>query len=113
VVEKILPTVEGIQVEEASREETIVAPSKAPATKAAAEQMGCKVEIMATLPGGAGLTGHNTLHAKSEVGEIVAVRQGNVFGTSFHPELTGDPRIHVWWLEHVINVVSKRRQEVV
>ncbi|KAJ3057645.1 hypothetical protein HDU98_006148, partial [Podochytrium sp. JEL0797] len=29
-------------------------------------------------------------------GEIVAVRQGNVLGSSFHPELTGDVRFH--WL---------------
>jgi 5'-phosphate synthase pdxT subunit len=24
----------------------------------------------------------------------VLVRQGNAWGSSFHPELTGDPRIH-------------------
>lgn len=35
-------------------------------------------------------------------GDIVAVRQGNVFGTSFHPELTDDVRIHVWWLGQVV-----------
>ncbi|KAK4100798.1 SNO glutamine amidotransferase [Parathielavia hyrcaniae] len=38
-------------------------------------------------------------------GDIVAVRQGNVFGTSFHPELTGDVRIHVWWLGQVLDAV--------
>jgi 5'-phosphate synthase pdxT subunit len=27
-------------------------------------------------------------------GHIVAVRQGNLMATSFHPELTGDPRLH-------------------
>jgi pyridoxal 5'-phosphate synthase pdxT subunit len=27
-------------------------------------------------------------------GRIVAVRQGNVLATAFHPELTGDPRMH-------------------
>jgi 5'-phosphate synthase pdxT subunit len=37
-----------------------------------------------------------------EDGDIVAVRQGNVFGTAFHPELTGDERIHAWWLGQVI-----------
>ncbi|MBS1723510.1 MAG: pyridoxal 5'-phosphate synthase glutaminase subunit PdxT [Armatimonadetes bacterium] len=31
-------------------------------------------------------------------GKIVAVRQGNRLGTSFHPELTGDNRIHEWFL---------------
>jgi 5'-phosphate synthase pdxT subunit len=38
-------------------------------------------------------------------GDIVAVRQGNVFGTSFHPELTDDVRIHVWWLRQVADAV--------
>jgi 5'-phosphate synthase pdxT subunit len=27
-------------------------------------------------------------------GRIVAVRQGNVMATSFHPEITGDHRVH-------------------
>lgn len=31
-------------------------------------------------------------------GTIVAVRQGNLLGTSFHPELTGDPRFHLYFL---------------
>ncbi len=31
--------------------------------------------------------------------KVVAVRQGNVVGTSFHPELTGDSRMHRWFLE--------------
>ena len=39
-------------------------------------------------------------------GDIVAVRQGNVFGTSFHPELTKDQRIHVWWLGEVIKALE-------
>lgn len=30
--------------------------------------------------------------------QIVAVRQGRLLGTSFHPELTGDSRIHRWFL---------------
>jgi len=37
--------------------------------------------------------------------DIVAVRQRNVFGTSFHPELTNDIRIHVWWLKRVLEGV--------
>lgn len=32
-------------------------------------------------------------------GKIVAVRQGNLLGTSFHPELTPDTRVHRWFLE--------------
>ena len=31
-------------------------------------------------------------------GRIVAVRQGNVLATSFHPELTGDTRMHRYFL---------------
>lgn len=30
-------------------------------------------------------------------GRVVAVRQGNMLGTSFHPELTEDTRIHAWF----------------
>lgn len=37
-----------------------------------------------------------------ELNDIVAVRQDNIMGTSFHPELTDDIRIHVWWLEQVL-----------
>lgn len=32
-------------------------------------------------------------------GRIVAVRQGNLIGTSFHPELTADTRMHRWFLD--------------
>ena len=42
-------------------------------------------------------------------GNIVAVRQGNVIGTSFHPELTGDIRMHRWWLAEVVKAVRERR----
>ncbi|HWA83574.1 MAG TPA: pyridoxal 5'-phosphate synthase glutaminase subunit PdxT [Fimbriimonadaceae bacterium] len=31
-------------------------------------------------------------------GQVVAVRQGNLIGTSFHPELTEDTRMHAWFL---------------
>ncbi|GAB3760813.1 pyridoxal 5'-phosphate synthase glutaminase subunit PdxT [Microlunatus parietis] len=31
-------------------------------------------------------------------GHPVAVRQGNLWATSFHPELTGDPRLHAAFL---------------
>ncbi|KAI4868015.1 SNO glutamine amidotransferase [Hypoxylon rubiginosum] len=70
-----------------------------------------KVEILATLPGrhasnkaaAAATVGANaeTVSPKG-AGDIVALRQGNVFGTSFHPELTDDIRIHVWWLEQIV-----------
>jgi 5'-phosphate synthase pdxT subunit len=32
-------------------------------------------------------------------GHPVAVRQGNVLAVAFHPELTGDRRLHAWLLE--------------
>ncbi len=41
--------------------------------------------------------------AKISDNAIVAVRQGNIIGTSFHPELSGDPRLH----EYFIQLVSR------
>jgi 5'-phosphate synthase pdxT subunit len=34
-------------------------------------------------------------------GHGVMVREGHVLGTSFHPELTADPRVHAYFLEMV------------
>lgn len=34
-------------------------------------------------------------------GHTVAVRQGNVLATSFHPELTGDDRVHAYFVDMV------------
>jgi len=34
-------------------------------------------------------------------GKIVAVRQGHLLATSFHPELTGDPRVHRLFVDMV------------
>ena len=39
--------------------------------------------------------------AKLPDGRIVGVRQGNVIGISFHPEVLGDPRVHQLLLESV------------
>ncbi|CAZ81801.1 unnamed protein product [Tuber melanosporum] len=41
---------------------------------------------------------------------IVAVRQGNVVGTSFHPELTGDLRMHKWWLGEILKDLTRREE---
>ena len=105
VVERLLLTRPGEQVEEAAKEGTVIAPSRGPDN----EELG-KVEVMATLPGR-----HAALSDKvaadqldREAGDIIAVRQGNAFGTSFHPELTGDSRIHVWWLEQVKAALENR-----
>jgi len=46
------------------------------------EAAGAGVDVLATVEGGP--------HA----GRIVAVRQGHLLATSFHPELTGDTRVH-------------------
>lgn len=46
------------------------------------ESVGASAEVLARLTRGPG------------EGRIVAVRQGNLLATSFHPELTGDHRVH-------------------
>jgi pyridoxal 5'-phosphate synthase pdxT subunit len=33
---------------------------------------------------------------------VVAVRQGSILGTAFHPELTRDNRLHEWWVKDVV-----------
>ncbi len=53
------------------------------------ESTGPEVEVLATIEGG------------PAAGRIVAVRQGKVLATSFHPELTGDPRVHRYFVEMV------------
>ena len=102
VVERLLPSVPGEQKGEAAVEGTVIAPAKGPTAPVN------QVEIMATIPGRS-----KSLRAKlealrleDEAGDIVAVRQGNVFGTSFHPELTEDARIHIWWLETVMEAID-------
>ena len=35
-------------------------------------------------------------------GRIVAARQGNLLATTFHPELTGDPRVHRYFVQTVV-----------
>ena len=53
------------------------------------ESVGAEVEVLARLGGG------------EHAGTIVAVRQGHLMATSFHPELTGDTRIHRMFLDLV------------
>jgi len=53
------------------------------------ERAGEQVEILATLRTG------------EQAGTIVAVKQGPLLATSFHPELTGDHRIHATFVELV------------
>ena len=35
---------------------------------------------------------------------VVAARQGMLLATVFHPELTGDPRMHRFFIEHVVGI---------
>jgi 5'-phosphate synthase pdxT subunit len=44
-------------------------------------------------------------------GKIVAVRQGHLVATSFHPELTGDPRVHAVFVELVRAVRARQRSD--
>lgn len=103
VVEKLLPVIEGEQTGERSVDNTVVAPTRKPGNRIAEQQVLRPVEVMATLPGRSRSLRDRVaaLGLDEEVGDIVAVHQGNVFGTSFHPELTEDARIHVWWLKQV------------
>jgi 5'-phosphate synthase pdxT subunit len=39
--------------------------------------------------------------ASLDDGRMVAVEQGNLLGTSFHPEMTGDTRFHEYFLDKV------------
>jgi 5'-phosphate synthase pdxT subunit len=54
------------------------------------EKVGAGVEVLATVPP-LTLTG---TEAGAAAGRAVAVRQGAVLATSFHPEITGDLRVH-------------------
>lgn len=107
VVEKLLTPLEGEEVEEAVDDGVVKAPSrKEPGSKNQHKQ----VEIMATLPfRGKGPTETPATGVSTEeTGDIVAVWQDNVFGTSFHPELTNDTRIHRWWLKRVIEMARDK-----
>lgn len=42
-----------------------------------------------------------TVLAALDDGRMVAVEQGNLLGTSFHPEMTGDTRFHEYFLEKI------------
>jgi 5'-phosphate synthase pdxT subunit len=44
-------------------------------------------------------------------GRIVAVRERNVLATAFHPELTGDLRVHRFFVEMVRDVASTAKEK--
>jgi 5'-phosphate synthase pdxT subunit len=53
------------------------------------EEAGAGVDVLGRVEGG------------PADGKIVAVRQGRLVATSFHPELTGDLRVHALFVELV------------
>jgi pyridoxal 5'-phosphate synthase pdxT subunit len=53
------------------------------------EKVGANVEVLARVASG------------PAVGRIVAVRHGHLLATSFHPEITGDDRIHRYFVDDV------------
>ncbi|EAS35482.3 pyridoxal 5'-phosphate synthase, glutaminase subunit Pdx2 [Coccidioides immitis RS] len=111
VVEKILTCGDSIQAEKQRKDGTVIAPSRHPESVVAQGAMSDHVDVLAKLPGRAARLADRGVDVTtdSDAGDIVAVRQGNVFGTSFHPELTEDPRIHMWWLRQVKNAVEQTR----
>lgn len=111
VVEKVLATVPGAQAEVGESEETVFAP---PCDSLKTEEEREPVMVMGTLPPHSRSHGENPLEpvqTNEAAQEIIAVMQHNCFGTSFHPELTQDPRIHIWWLEQVKDAVRKARPD--
>lgn len=54
------------------------------------EELGADVEALATIPSG------------PAAGRIVAVRQGSLMATSFHPEVGIDDRVHRYFVDHVL-----------
>jgi 5'-phosphate synthase pdxT subunit len=41
-------------------------------------------------------------------GKVVAVRQGNLLATAFHPELSGEVRLHRWLVDLVLGSIAER-----
>ncbi len=55
------------------------------------ESTGAAAQVLARVPE----------DGSAAAGRVVAVRQGNVLATSFHPELTGDDRVHGLFVDMV------------
>jgi 5'-phosphate synthase pdxT subunit len=60
------------------------------------ERVGPDVEVLGRVP-----TGSAVPAGPAPDGRIVAVRQGNLLATAFHPELAGDLRVHRLFVELV------------
>jgi 5'-phosphate synthase pdxT subunit len=59
------------------------------------EKVGDGVEVLATVAGG------------PAAGRIVAVRQGAIMATSFHPEITADDRVHRYFVDLVRHLPAR------
>jgi len=60
------------------------------------EQVGDRVEVLARVEDG------------PAAGRIVAVRQGALMATSFHPEVTGERRVHGLFVQMVLQMIKER-----
>jgi pyridoxal 5'-phosphate synthase pdxT subunit len=58
---------------------------------------------------GAGVRVMGRVTSGPAAGRIVAVRQGNLLATAFHPELTGDLRVHRYFVEMVRRAADDAR----
>ncbi|WP_024805605.1 pyridoxal 5'-phosphate synthase glutaminase subunit PdxT [Nocardia sp. BMG51109] len=65
------------------------------------ERVGEGVEVLARVPSVGAATAGEQPPSDAAAGRIVAVRQGGVLATSFHPEVTGDLRVHRMFVESV------------
>jgi pyridoxal 5'-phosphate synthase pdxT subunit len=64
------------------------------------EKVGPSVEVLGRVPNGP--------DDPDAAGRIVAVRQGVLLATAFHPELTGDHRVHALFVEVVREYLKER-----
>ena len=56
------------------------------------EKAGQQVQVLGSIQGD-----HGQVHGE----RIVAVRQNHILGTSFHPELTQDDRMHMYFIQMI------------
>ena len=64
------------------------------------EKVGSTVQVLAQVPAGDGGSGAGN-GAEDSVARIVAVRSGKLLATSFHPEVTGERRIHELFIQMI------------
>ena len=64
------------------------------------EQVGPRAEVLSAVSSG------------PAAGRIVAVRQGGLLATSFHPEVTGDTRVHKLFVQIVRDALSVRAPDL-